>query len=101
MANGGRWTNWNKNLIWLVEFDDSATKELRRLDRQAQSLILRYFRERIATNEDPRRFGKSLSGEFAGLWRYRVRHYRMICLIEDEKLVVLVLRVSHRKDAYK
>ena len=54
-------------MTWTVEFDDAAAKELRKLDRQAQSDILRYFRERIATDEDPRRFGKPLSGEFAGL----------------------------------
>jgi mRNA interferase RelE/StbE len=88
-------------LTWTVEFDDAAAKELRKLDRQAQSDILRYFRERIATDEDPRRFGKPLSGELTGLWRYRVRDYRMICNIEDDKLIVLVVRVSHRKDVYE
>jgi len=88
-------------LTWKVEWDDAAVKELRKLDRQAQKDILRYFRERIATDEDPRRFGKSLSRELAGLWRYRVRNYRMICHIEDQKLVVLVIRVSHRKDVYE
>ncbi|MBK8973566.1 MAG: type II toxin-antitoxin system RelE/ParE family toxin [Hahellaceae bacterium] len=88
-------------MTWTVEFDDAAAKELRKLDRQAQSDILRYFRERIATDEDPRRFGKPLSGDLAGLWRYRVRDYRMICNIEDDKLIVLVVRVSHRKDVYE
>jgi len=87
-------------LTWTVEFDDAAVKELRKLDRQAQKDILKYFRQRIATNEDPRRFGKSLSREFAGMWRYRVRNYRMICQIENEHLIVLVLRVGHRKDIY-
>jgi mRNA interferase RelE/StbE len=87
-------------LTWIVEFDDAAAKELRKLDRQAQQEILRYFRERIATEEDPRRFGKPLSHDLAGLWRYRVRNYRMICNIEDNKLVVLVLHVGHRKDIY-
>ena len=88
-------------MIWIVEFDDAATKELRNLDKQAQGEILRYFRERIATDEAPRRFGKPLSRELAGLWRYRVRNYRMICNIEDDKLVVLVLRIGHRKDIYE
>jgi len=88
-------------LAWTVEFDDAAAKELRKLDRQAQHEILRYLRERIATAEDPRRFGKPLSHDLMGLWRYRVRHYRIICNIEDDKLVVLVLRVGHRKDVYK
>ena len=88
-------------MTWTVEFDDVATKELRKLDRQAQQEILRYFRERIATDEDPRRFGKPLARDMASLWRYRVRDYRMICHIEDDKLVVLVLRVGHRKDIYE
>lgn len=88
-------------MTWTVEFDDSAAKELRKLDKQAQKEILRYLRERIASDEDPRRFGKSLSRELAGLWRYRIRHYRLICHIEDDKLIVLVLGVGHRKGIYK
>ncbi len=87
-------------MTWTVEFDDAAAKELRQLDRPAQQLILRYLRERIATDEDPRRFGKALSHEFAGLWRYRIRNYRLICMIEDDVLIVLVLRVADRKNAY-
>jgi len=87
-------------LTWSVEWDDAAVKELRKLDRQVQQDILRYFRERIAKDEDPRRFGKPLSRELTGLWRYRVRNYRIICNIEDDRLVVLILRVGHRKDVY-
>lgn len=88
-------------MTWGVEFDDAARKELRKLDRQAQQEILRYLRERIATNDDPRRFGKALSRELAGLWRYRVQNYRLICNIENQTLTVLVLRVGHRKDIYE
>ena len=88
-------------MTWKVEFDDRAAKELRKLDRQAQQDILRYLRKRIATKEDPRRFGKPLSGDLALFWRYRVRDYRMICHIEDDGLLVLVLRLGHRKDIYK
>ena len=88
-------------MTWVVEFDDAATKELRKLDRQAQQEILRYFRERIATNEDPRRFGKPLSHDLTGLWRYRLRNYRMICNIENDRLTVLVVRAGHRKHIYE
>ena len=92
---------WSKTVTWIVEFDDAARRELRKLDRQAQQEILRYLRERIATDEDPRRFGKALSRELAGLWRYRIQNYRIICNIEDQKLTVLILRVGHRKDVYE
>jgi len=88
-------------LTWKIEWDDAAAKELRKLDKQAQKDILRYFRDRIATEDDPRRFGKQLSRELTGLWRYRVHNYRMICNIEDNSLVVLVLRVAHRKEVYE
>ncbi|MGS2717038.1 type II toxin-antitoxin system RelE family toxin [Eionea flava] len=88
-------------MTWTVEFDDAAAKELRKLDKQAQHEILRYFRKRIATDKDPRRFGKPLARDLAGLWRYRLRNYRMICNIENNKLIVLVLRVGHRKDIYE
>ena len=88
-------------MTWTVEFDDAVASELRKLDRQAQKEILYYFRDRIASDEDPRRFGKPLCREFTGLWRYRIRNYRMICNIEDKKLVVLVLRTGHRKDVYE
>lgn len=88
-------------MAWTIEWDDRAKKELRQLDPQTQRDILRYFRKRIATDEDPRRFGKSLRHELQGLWRYRVGDYRMVCNIEDEKVVVLVLGVAHRSTVYR
>jgi len=88
-------------LTWNVEWDDAAVKELRKLDKQIQRDILRYFRERVATDENPQRLGKSLTGNKSGLWRYRVCDYRMICNIEDSTLIVLVLRIGHRKEIYE
>ncbi len=87
-------------MIWRIEFDDAAAKELRKLDRQIQKEILHYLRKRIATEDDPRRFGRPLSHSLAGLWRYRIRNYRIICNIEEDKLVVLIVRIAHRKDVY-
>ena len=88
-------------MIWRVEFDERARRELRKLDPASQRALLRYLRERIAGGEDPRRFGKALSCELSGLWRYRVGDYRMVCRIEDELLIVLVLRVAHRREVYE
>ena len=88
-------------MIWKVEFDDRAAKEIRRLDQQVQRLILSYLRKRISTADDPRLFGKPLSGKLSGLWRFRIENYRLICLVERELLHVLVLRVGHRKNIYE
>jgi mRNA interferase RelE/StbE len=87
-------------LTWQVEIKDQARKELRALDRQVQRQILQYLNKRIKTNEDPRRFGKALTNDKSGLWRYRVGDYRIICEIKDNTLVVLVLRIAHRKEVY-
>lgn len=87
-------------MTWVVEWDDRASKELRKLDKQLQKDILKYLRERIAVNADPRRFGKPLSYDKHGLWRYRVQNTRIICRIEDETLVVLVIKVGNRKEVY-
>ena len=87
-------------MTWKVDWDDRALKELRRLDKQLQTDILEYLRVRIATSEDPRRFGNPLAYDKHGLWRYRVQNARVICRIYDDKLEVLVVRVGHRKDVY-
>ena len=92
--------NWSKILIWSIEWDDRAVKELRKLDKTVQRNILKYLRTRIATSEDPRRFGKGLTADKVGLWRYRVDDHRLICRIEDSRLIVLVVRVGHRKNVY-
>ena len=88
-------------MTWNVEWDERARRELRQLDRQVQRTILRYFSERIATDDDPRRFGKPLHHELQGLWRYRIGDYRAVCQIEDNHLVVLVVAVNHRRQIYR
>jgi len=86
--------------LWTVEFDDRARRELRKLDPKIQQTILRYLRERVAGAEDPRQFGKPLRMNLAGLWRYRVGDYCLICRFEENRLVVLVLKVAHRREVY-
>jgi mRNA interferase RelE/StbE len=86
---------------WTVEVDDRARRELRRLDRPVQRRLLAFLSERIATPDDPRRLGRPLTGPRTGLWRYRLGAYRLICRIEDAGLVVLLVRVAHRGEAYR
>jgi mRNA interferase RelE/StbE len=85
---------------WAYSFEASALKELKKLGPQAAREILGFLDERMASTEDPRTFGKPLKGDLKGLWRYRVADYRLICSIQDQRLVVLVLKVGHRRDIY-
>jgi len=88
-------------LTWRVEWDDTARRELRKLDHTVQDNILRYFRERIMVDDDPRRYGKALKHELKDLWRYRIGDYRAICQILDDQLIVLVLAIAHRRNIYQ
>ena len=84
----------------IVDFDPRALKELEKLDLPAQRRIVRFLQERVL-GRDPRRLGKNLSGDKAGLWRYRVGDYRLICRINDQAETVRILRVAHRREAYR
>jgi mRNA interferase RelE/StbE len=86
--------------IWRVEFDRDAARDLRKLGAVAKRAILGYLRQRIATAEDPRRFGKALTGDLKGLWRYRVGNYHIVASIEDDRFVVLSVTVGHRREVY-
>jgi len=86
---------------WRIEFTRTAEKQIAKLDRPAQKAIQRFLRERLLPAENPRQQGKPLHGEKRSLWRYRVGDYRLICDIQDEKVIVLVLEVGHRQDVYR
>lgn len=92
---------WRSGLAWRVEFKQSAFRQLEKLDRQVQRRIVDFLNKRIARGAEPRQQGKALHGERQGLWRYRVGDYRIICEIQDRRLVVLVLALAHRKEVYR
>jgi mRNA interferase RelE/StbE len=86
---------------WVYRFDERALKELKMLGNQAQREILAHLVARVAGDADPRRFGKGLKADLAGLWRHRVGDNRILCQIKDQDLFVLVVAVGHRKDIYE
>lgn len=87
-------------MSWDCKISDKARKLLQKLGPTAQLQIISYLETCLQSKENPRRFGKPLVGDLAGLWRYRVGSYRIICKIEDEQLIVLVIAVGDRKNIY-
>ncbi len=86
-------------MTWKIEFETRVEKSLKKIDRKQLIQIREYLETRVANN--PRQFGKSLKSRFVGLWRYRVGNYRIVCQLQDDKLVVLVVKIGHRKEIYK
>lgn len=87
-------------MAWTVEVSAFAEKQLRKLDRPIQRRLIDWLEDRIDGCKNPRHFGEPLRGEMAGLWRYRIGDFRIICEIQDQQLVVLALAVGHRREIY-
>lgn len=83
-----------------IEYSATAVKELKKLDKHVQKQILTYMLE-VSILDNPRSRGKMLSENLAGLWRYRIGDYRVICEINDERILITILHVAHRKEVYK
>lgn len=85
-----------------VELSESAERELGKLDAWQAKRILKFLNQRVARLDDPRGIGEALHDSRRGeFWKYRVGDYRLICKIEDDRLIVLVLRIGHRKEIYR
>lgn len=86
---------------WKVVFSQTGEKELSKLSHQQQSLIRSYLYTRLLGLEHPKLFGKALKGNKNGLWRYRVDKFRIICRLEENQLIILVLTVAKRDVVYE
>ena len=86
---------------WTVEVGDFAERQLRKLDAPVRRRVLDWLDDRIEGCKNPRHFGEALKGGRTGLWRYRIGDYRVICEIQDQRLVVLALAVGHRREIYR
>jgi mRNA interferase RelE/StbE len=87
-------------VTWKIKYTEIAAKQMKKLDKSISNQIDTYLNKRVAKQKNPRMFGKPLLHEKSGLWRYRIENYRIICQIQDHELIVLVVRVGHRKQIY-
>ena len=82
-----------------IEFDPGAVDDLKKLDRPVRTRLFGFLRTRIAVLDNPRNIGEALSGTRLGnYWKYRVGDWRIICDMQDERIVVRVLRIGIRRD---
>ena len=86
-------------MTFRVEFTETTLRQLRKLDRQVARRLADYLDE-VAALDDPRTRGKGLTGDRAGVWRYRVGDYRVLCQLLDAELVILAVEVGHRGSIY-
>ena len=82
-----------------IIFSTRAQKEWGKLDRVIQKRIDAAIEEKL--EKAPEKYLISLTGSLHGLYKFRVGDYRLICKKEEEKLVILVVSVQHRREVYK
>ncbi len=85
---------------YTVTFTKDALRQLKKMDKPTAALILGWIRKNLEGCENPRAHGKGLTANHSGQWRYRVGDYRIITEIQDDKVVILVLNIGHRRDVY-
>jgi mRNA interferase RelE/StbE len=89
---------WSASLAWQIEFDPDALQDLRKIDKPIQIRLVGFLRTRVSSLTNPRDIGEALSGQRLGnYWKYRVGDWRIICDIQDQKILVRVLRIGHRR----
>lgn len=89
-------------MAWTIEFLPRANRELERLGTVEARRIRAFLADRLAKMDDPRMLGQALQGpQYGDFWRYRVGDYRLICKIEYDRVVILVVTIGNRRDVYK
>lgn len=83
-----------------VETTSRFDKEFKKLYRYTQLMIKSWITKNLIDCENPRIHGKALVANRKGQWRYRIGDYRLICLIEDDRLIITALNIGHRRDVY-
>lgn len=89
-----------KDVIWQIEFSETAQKQLMKMDRSVQLSLQRFLRTRLISLKNPKTLGKPLKGKFQKFWRFRVGNYRLITDIMDQRLIIQIIQVGHRREIY-
>lgn len=88
-------------MAWTIEYTETASDQLHKLDKQMARRIVDYLDDRVAVLDDPRSLGRVLTGPLGGLWRYRVGNCRVICDIQDRVSRILVVKIGARDSVYR
>ena len=84
-------------MTYSLQIKKSAAKALQKIEKTDRIRLI----ENIDRLRNEPNAGGVLKGEFAGLRRLRVGNYRIIYEVIDERLVILVIRIGHRRDVYR
>ncbi|HFI0746439.1 type II toxin-antitoxin system RelE family toxin [Streptococcus suis] len=82
--------------MYRIDYSKRAQRQIRKMDKQVQRLLFAWIDKHLDGTENPRQHGKGLTVNRANEWHYRIGDYRLICDIQEDKLVILALEFGHR-----
>ena len=85
-------------LEWKVEYDTRAVKDLKSIPPKDAHRVIKKIDEFLRINPYA---GEKLEGRLRDCYRYRIGDYRVIYKIENDRIIILILRIGSRKDIYK
>ncbi len=88
-------------MSWRLETTARFDREFKKLDHYTQKMVKAWIEKNLMNCDDPRLHGKGLTANRSGQWRYRIGDYRLICLIEDDRLIILALSIGHGSEIYR
>lgn len=87
--------------MYKVEFSKNAIKSLKKFDKATNQILISWIENNLNGIENPRSIGKPLQGEHSDKWRYRKGDYRIIANIKNDKIIILIVDIGHRKEIYQ
>lgn len=84
---------------WEIVFTKKAQKQIRDLDKSVQSRLKKAISEKLLVN--PLAYLEPLLGDLGSYYKFRIGDYRLICSKEDEKLIIIIIELGHRREIYK
>ena len=88
-------------MAWKIEILPATEKQLQKLDRDVQKRVIAFLYKRLLPSQNPRLYGKALTGRLSGYWSYRVGDYRIIARLEDHRLTIVAVSIDHRRQVYE
>ena len=84
--------------MWQIQFTKRADKDFSKLTPEIRKRIDKAIEEKLLI--DPDKHLILLSGELSHLYKFRVGDYRLLCERDGNKLIIIFVRVAHRKEVY-
>jgi len=88
-------------MSYTVEYSSNARKFIKKLDQYTKALLKNWINKNLEGCTNPFQHGKPLTADKKGLWRYRVGDYRLICDVQQDKVIIIIVEIGHRRDIYK